>query len=158
MQFLEHRKLNRQEIGAIFKVPEQLMGFDPQTKSLGGGGGQEQVRLMFLENTLWPHCRRIEAALDPIIKSFGPDLCGFFDIEAMPVMQEARRARLDAASKAFAMGVPFNEVNQVFDLGFKELPWGDRAYLPANLQEAPGSRLPTDQPEPSDPPDQSDHI
>src|SRR6266446_5358793 len=139
MQFLENRKLNRQEIGAIFKVPEQLMGFDPQTGSLGGGGAQEQVRLMFLENTLWPHCRRIEAALDPIVKSFGSDLYGFFDIEAMPIMQEARRARLDSASKAFAMGVPFNDINQVYDLGFRKLAWGDRGYLPFNLQEVTSS-------------------
>jgi HK97 family phage portal protein len=149
MQFLENRKLNRQEIGAIFKVPEQLMGFDPQTGSLGGGGAQEQMRLMFLENTLWPHCRRIEAALDPIVKSFGSDLYGFFDIEAMPLMQEARRARLDSASKAFAMGAPFNDINQVYDLGFRELAWGDRGYLPFSLQEvdgqgtAPGGRSET---------------
>jgi len=31
------------------------------------------------------------------------------------------------------MGIPFNELNRVLDLGFKALPWGDDGYLPANL-------------------------
>src|SRR6266849_5261918 len=34
------------------------------------------------------------------------------------------------------MGVPFNESNAVYDLGFKALPWGDTGYLPATWQEA----------------------
>jgi len=45
-------------------------------------------------------------------------------------------------------GRPFNEVNQVYDLGFKDLPWGDTGYLPAMVQEvgvlADGSPLETE--------------
>src|SRR5258706_312927 len=38
------------------------------------------------------------------------------------------------------MGIPFNELNRVFDLGFKALPWGDDGYLPAQLQKlSPGT-------------------
>jgi len=137
LQFLENRKLNRQEIAAIFKVPESLMGFAEQKNALSGGSSIEQERLIFFETAISSHCRRLEAAVAPIIKSFGPDLCGFFDIDSLPIMQQARQNRLDAAAKAFAMGVPFNEINSVLDLGFKELPWGDEGYLPANLQPIP---------------------
>ena len=49
-------------------------------------------------------------------------------------MQEARRARLAAAKTGFDMGVPFNELNRVLDLGFKPLPWGNSGHLAANLQ------------------------
>jgi phage portal protein BeeE len=138
MQFLENRKLNRQEIAAIFKVPESMMGFTESRGQLGGGGGSsiEADKLTFVQNTLTNHCRRLEAALDPVVKSFGPDLYGWFDIEGLPILQDARRQRLDAAVKAFGMGVPFNELNHVFDLGFKALPWGDKGHLPATLQEA----------------------
>ena len=36
-------------------------------------------------------------------------------------MQEARRNRLAIAKVGFDMGIPFNELNRVLDLGFKAL-------------------------------------
>jgi hypothetical protein len=42
---------------------------------------------------------------------------------------------LAAARTGFELGIPFNELNRVLDLGFKPLPWGDRGYLGANLRE-----------------------
>jgi hypothetical protein len=44
------------------------------------------------------------------------------------------RTRLNAAKVGFDMGVPFNELNRAFDLGFKRLPHGDICYLSKNLQ------------------------
>jgi hypothetical protein len=32
------------------------------------------------------------------------------------------------------MGIPFNELNRVLDLGFKPLPWGSVGYLPSKYQ------------------------
>jgi hypothetical protein len=52
---------------------------------------------------------------------------------SLPIMQEARRTRLASAKTAFEMGVPFNEVNRVLDLGFKPLPWGDTGFLSSNI-------------------------
>jgi hypothetical protein len=82
----------------------------------------------------------------PIIRTFGEDLVGWFDIEGLPVMQEARRTRVDSATKVFAMGVPFNEINRTYDLGFPELAWGDKGYLPFSLQPADA----VDSPEPDE--------
>ena len=155
MQFLENRKLNRQEIGAIFKVPESMMGFSEQKHSVGGGSSMEQERLTFIENSISSHCGRLECAVGPILKSFGPDLIGYFDVESLPLLQAARRQRLDAATKAFGMGVPFNEINAVYDLGFKALPWGDTGYLPANLQEAGTAPAGAGQPGPDEPEQES---
>src|SRR5256885_17250953 len=50
-------------------------------------------------------------------------------------MQQAWRTRLTAAKVGFDMGVPFNELNRAFDLGFRPLPHGDNCYLPSQLQE-----------------------
>ena len=33
------------------------------------------------------------------------------------------------------MGVPFNELNQVYDLGFESLPWGNKGYVASSLRE-----------------------
>jgi len=52
----------------------------------------------------------------------------------LPILQDARRQRLAAARTGFEMGVPFNELNRVLDLGFKPLPWGDQGYVSGKLQ------------------------
>jgi hypothetical protein len=36
------------------------------------------------------------------------------------------------------MGIPFNELNRAFDLGFEPLPWGDQGYVPSAMQPAEG--------------------
>jgi hypothetical protein len=41
---------------------------------------------------------------------------------------------ISAAKTGFEMGVPFNELNRVLDLGFKPLPWGDTGYLPSKYR------------------------
>ena len=138
MQFLETRKLLRQEIGAIYKVPESIMGFsESKSSSLSGGGSAlNEEKLTFIQQNLGSKCRRYEAAVGPIIKTFGDDLVGWFDLDSLPIMQDARRARVDTASKVFAMGVPLNDINRVYDLGFPEYKWGKVGMLPFNLQSA----------------------
>ena len=135
LQFLENRKLSRQEIGAVFKVPESMMGFAGQQSALSAGSAIEQDRLTFIENTIGGLCRRLEAAMEPIIKSFDPMLDGWFDLDSLPIMQAARRDRMVTAAQAFGMGVPFNELNQVYDLGFESLPWGNKGYVASSLRE-----------------------
>src|SRR5579862_5121741 len=36
------------------------------------------------------------------------------------------------------MGIPFNELNRAFELGFKPLPWGDQGHIPSAMQPADG--------------------
>jgi HK97 family phage portal protein len=130
LQFLENRKLNRLEIGAVFRVPPTVMGF---SEDANRAVAQEE-RFNFIEQTILPLCARLEAFVEPILKSFGHDLCGWFDADCLPIMQEARRQRGDAASKFFAMGVPLNDINRAFDLGLPQYPWGATGYLPNNFQ------------------------
>jgi hypothetical protein len=59
---------------------------------------------------------------------------GWFDVEALPIMQEALRKRLQAARVAFDMGTPYNELTKIFDLGFKPQPWGNDGFLPTKYQ------------------------
>lgn len=155
-QFVENRKMNRQEIGAIYGVPDAIMGFSEQKSSSlsGGGNAIEQEGVSFIENTIDPLCAHIEAAVDKVVKTFGDDLVGWFDIDSLPIMQAARRARVDTAVKAFGIGATFNDVNAVYDLGFPKYPWGDKSFLPFNLQEITkdgigDTELPSEQAEPA---------
>jgi hypothetical protein len=40
------------------------------------------------------------------------------------------------------MGIPFNELNRSFDLGFGPLPWGDRGYVPTAMQPVEAAQKP----------------
>ena len=156
MQLLETRRFLRQEIGAIFKVPESLMGFtDDKASSLSGGGQAISAeRMQFVEGPVGSLCHRLEDAAAPIVATFGDDLVGWFDVDSLPIMQEARRARLDAGTKAFGIGVAFNDLNAAYDLGFPMYPWGNRSFLPFNLQEVTKDGLGAGEPLPSEDPEQ----
>jgi HK97 family phage portal protein len=137
LQFLQNRKFNRQEICAVFKVPQEVIGFtEDANRSVS-----ESARLNFMENRIAPLCRRLEAAIQPVIDQVvGTDrravrVRGEFHIKSAPVMQAAQRSRIDSGEKLFSMGVPLNTVNTVLDLGLPKLPHGDTAYVPGKLTE-----------------------
>lgn len=128
MQFLENRKFIRQEICAIFGVPQELLGFtEDANRSVS-----DNARLNFVENRLCPLCERILSAVEPILQRF--KVYGFFDIDSLPIMQQARLSRVDTAVKMFGLGVPFNDINRNLDLGFPDYAWHNKGYLPFNLQ------------------------
>jgi len=133
LQFLENRKMNRQEIcAAFFRIPQSLVGFtENANRSIA-----ESERLNFLENSITPLCARLEAAIEPVVKAFGADLVGWFDVESTAIMQSARRSRVDTGVKLFSLGYPANAINKSLDLGLPNLPWGDQGYLPALLEPA----------------------
>jgi HK97 family phage portal protein len=135
LQFLENRKFSRSEICAAFGVPEEIVTSTDHAKYDVMAG----ARLNFIENRVAPLCRRFEAAEQATVKSIDPAASGWFDLDSLPIMQDARRNRLAAAKIGFDMGVPFNELNRVLDLGFRPLPWGNHGYIPTALQPATSS-------------------
>jgi HK97 family phage portal protein len=131
LQFMENRKLNRQEIcAAFFRIPQTLLGFTEDANRAVA----EQESLNFIQNTILPLCARLEAAIEPVIKAFGPHLRGWFDTDSIPLLQKARRSRVETAVKLFGMGYPANAINKALDLGLPHLPWGDKGYVGSALQ------------------------
>jgi HK97 family phage portal protein len=131
LQFLENRKFSRAEICAAFGVPEEILTATDHAKY----DVMQGARQNFIENRVAPLCCRLEAAEDVVVKSLDPSAVGWFDLDSLPIMQQARRNRLMAARTGFDMGIPFNELNRVLDLGFKHLPWGDEGYVGAGMQK-----------------------
>src|SRR2546427_9904881 len=139
LQFLENRKFSRAEICAAFGVPEEIVATSDHNKY----DVMQGARQNFIENRVAPLCGRLEAEEDMTVKGLDPRAVGWFDLDSLPIMQQARRSRLAAAKTGFDMGVPFNELNRVLDLGFKPLPWGNTGFLPSRLkalgETTPGS-------------------
>src|SRR5262249_32020520 len=136
LQFLENRKFSRAEICSAFGVPEEIVATTDHNKY----DVMQGARQNFIENRVAPLCARLEAEEQATVKTLHPNAVGWFDLDALPIMQSARRTRLAAAKTGFDMGIPFNELNRVLDLGFKPLPWGDDGYVGANLQRLPAER------------------
>jgi HK97 family phage portal protein len=130
LQFLENRKFNRAEICAVFGVPEEIV----TTTDFNKYDVMTGARLNFIENRVVPLCRRLEAEEAKTVHAIDPRATGWFDVEALPIMQEALRKRLQSAKVAFDMGTPYNELTKIFDLGFKPQPWGNEAFLPTKYQ------------------------
>lgn len=149
MQYLENRKFSRQEICAIWGVPQEVIGFtEDANRSVG-----ESARLNFIENTCAPHGERLEASFAPLLKAFGNDLYAYFDFDSLPICQAARLTRVNTGTALFAMSVPWNDVNRVLDLGFPDYPWGNQGYLPFSLQPVGSAPAPALQPAPQPTPD-----
>jgi hypothetical protein len=108
------------------------------------------ARLNFIENRVIPLCRRLEAEESVTVKAIDPEADGWFDVEDHPVLAQARRARLAAARAGFDMGIPFNDLNRAFDLGFRPLPWGDKGYIPGGMQPADAGPAPAGNPKAED--------
>lgn len=134
LQFLENRKFSRAEICAAFGVPEEILTATDHAKY----DVMQGARQNFIENRVAPLCCRLEAAEDVVVKNLDASAVGWFDLDSLPIMQQARRNRLMAARTGFDMGIPFNELNRVLDLGFKHLPWGDEGYVAAGMQKVDG--------------------
>jgi hypothetical protein len=134
LQFLANRKFSCTEICTAFGVPEEIITSTNNAKYDVMAG----ARLNFIENRVVPICRRLEAEEDITVKTIDPSASGWFD-EDHPVLTAARRERLTAARTGFDMGIPFNELNAAFDLGFKPLPWGNKGYVPSTMQPADGT-------------------
>src|SRR5207247_4738545 len=111
LQFLENRKFSRAEICAAFGVPEEIVTTTDTAKYDVMAG----ARLNFIENRVAPLCHRLEAEEDATIKSLDPSATGWFDLDSLPILQQARQSRLASARTGFKMGIPFNELNRVLD-------------------------------------------
>ncbi len=147
-KYLEQRKCNRQEICSIFGVPQELLGINEDANRSVG----ESTRLNFVENRIAPFCQRIAAAWETQISAWDKTLKGYFDIDDLPEMQAARRARIASGTALFAMGVPLNTINEELDLGLPPIDHGDVGYLATNLV-AVGTKPKSTQVEASQPAD-----
>jgi HK97 family phage portal protein len=133
LQFLENRKFNRQEICAIFQVPQEIIGFtEDANRSVS-----EQMAANWIHNVIAARARQIAAGLSRLL---GREV--YFDLDDLPEMQAMRRMRVDTGLKLFGMGVPLNDINDALDLGLPEYAWGEVGMLPYSLQPASAAMEP----------------
>lgn len=141
IEWLQQREFSRDEVAAIFGVPDEIMGFGRDTYE-----NFETAYMVFWLLTMKPLVDHRDNVLTrhfthvkPILRageSFSTDL------SEVGVLQEDILPKLDAAEKFWNMGVPYNTVEERLGLGTGPIPGGDIGYLPLNLIPAITSRAP----------------
>ncbi len=121
MQFISGKELWRLEICAVYGVPPTVAGFFGTSGDSSTYAGTEWER--FWQDTAGPLCgKAAEAINEHIAPKFTPTAEAWADVEDLPVVQEMRRSRLDAGAKLWGMGVPLEDVNDLYELGLPPRP------------------------------------
>lgn len=134
MEWLQQREFARDEVGAIFGVPDEIMGFGKDTYE----NFDMAYRVLWLL-TLQPWLTRFDVVLTNHFRRIGqlqPNERIATDLTSVGVLQEDDAPRIDKASKLFAMGVPFNTLDDRLRLGIGPVPGGEIGYLGSSLLPA----------------------
>ena len=123
MDFMNTRRMTREEICAIFGVPPVLVGIlDRATYS-----NFETARFVFWTETIVPLISDLEKKLNHQLANEYDNTRIRFAVEDVGALSRLTTANIQAAQILYGMGVPFNEINQSMGLGLNDIPGGDKA-------------------------------
>jgi HK97 family phage portal protein len=128
IEWLEQRKFSRDEVGAIFGVPDEIMGYGRDTYE-----NFETALKVLWTLTLAPLAGHRDAALTHFFGKVRGDLRPGerieTDLSEVGVLQEDIGPKLEQARNLWNMGVPFNLVDERLGLGIGEISGGDIGYI-----------------------------
>lgn len=130
MDFIETRKLTREEICGIFGVPPILLGIYEKANY----SNAETARKIFWNDTIIPLCDDIQATLNRCVApELGDNLRFTYDISHIDVLQANLETLSTIAAKFFALGIPLNVINKRLGMGFPEIENGDVGWISGKL-------------------------
>lgn len=130
MDFVASRAKVWAEICSAMGVPQPMVGLleDATLANI------ETARRIFWVDTMIPLLRLIRGQLNrQLAEQFGPEWVIDYDISDVEALREDYSKKLEEAAKLFAMGVPFNTINEKLQLGIDPIQGGDIGYLSAGL-------------------------
>lgn len=136
MDFVEQKKLVRDEITGNWRVPKSLFNV---TDQINYATFQGQMK-MFWQYQICPMLRKVEDSINmAYMARFMKAYKIGFDFKNVPAFSEDMKAKAETAQILYSMGFTRNEINEELELGFEEKPWGDEFWVPAGM--APASAL-----------------
>lgn len=141
MEWIEQRKMSRDEVAAIFGVPDEMMGYGRNTYE-----NYAQAERVFWQSTIMPQAHFRDHGLNQHFARYYPRFLNgaefVTDFSGVSALQESEREKLEWAEKYFGMGVPYNTIAEALGLRVPEIQGGDVGYLPSNL--LPAGSAPTE--------------
>jgi HK97 family phage portal protein len=130
MDFVQSRKATWTEIAAAFGTPLAILGFTEDVNL----NNAKTMRKLFWQDTMQPEADLVARQLtSQLAHDFGKDWRVRADYSNVAALQEDLGERLDNARKVWDMGIPFDDINQRFELGFDDVDGGDVGYMSAAL-------------------------
>lgn len=133
IEWLQQREFARDEVGAIFGVPDELMGFGKDTYE-----NFQTALTVFWTLTMTPLVRRRDVTLTHHFRRYGLGLglkeAIATDLSGIGVLQEDLTPKVDLARKMWDMGVPWNTLDAALDLRIGPVEGGDLGYLSSSLK------------------------
>ena len=127
VQWLEQRGTSRDEVGAIYGVPDEIMGYGKDTYENFG-----MALTVYWTLTLKPLTAFRDDALTHHFRVKMPMLAPGerieTDLSSVGVLQEDRLPKVDMATKLWQIGVPFNQLDEQLQLGIGPVPNGDLPF------------------------------
>ena len=130
MEFAELRRMNREEILAVFGVYESLLGL---TANINNSILQEQKK-MFWENTLLPKMEKLENALNMnLVWPYDESIYVAFDKDGIEALKGSQETRARISAMLADRGImTINEIRQKY-FNLSDVDWGNTWYMPLNL-------------------------
>jgi HK97 family phage portal protein len=132
MDWLESRKLTRQEICAVFGVPLPMVGiYDDATLA-----NIDTARRIFWADTIIPFLDDVKESLNMSITPHFGDPAKLqlrYDTSNVEALREDLTAKIDQLKTLTSVGVPLNVAIQRLDLGIDPVEGGDVSLVPATM-------------------------
>ena len=133
MDFMSTRRFSREEVSSVYGVPSALYA-EMNEANLSNA---ETARKVFWLDTIIPLMDELKdemnACLVPDYQASGQRIRIVYDITNVAALQVNLSEKIDNANKLWAMGVPFNTLNQRMELGFDDIEGGDVGYIGSSM-------------------------
>ncbi|MBK8772625.1 MAG: phage portal protein [Rhizobiales bacterium] len=138
IEWIQQREMSRDEVAAVFGVPDEIMGYGRDTYENFG-----QAEKVFWKLTLRPLITHRDMVLThfftvrrPMLK---PGQRIETDLTGIGALQDDKSGSVTMAQSLWAMGAPFNQLDEQLGLGIGpvpggELPFGRAAFDPLAIQ------------------------
>lgn len=131
MDYVEGRKLTREEICAVFRVPPPIVGISENATL----ANLAEYHKSFYEDSVIPLAGILSDAYNRawIWPRWGENYRLSFDFANVPALLPQLISKIDAGYKLHMMGYPINVVNRYLGLGLPAIEGGDVSWAPSNM-------------------------
>lgn len=141
LDFVASRRATWTEICAAFGMSLANLGM---TEAVNLANADAMDRQLW-KNTIIPQLELFKRQFDrQLARQFGDNWRMVPDLTNVAALQDNRNEVLDAATKLFAMGVPFDQINERLELGFEDFEGSNVGYLPTGMIPASFNNLDDD--------------
>lgn len=133
IEWLQQREYSRDEVGAIFGVPDEIMGYGRDTYE-----NFQTAMEVFWTLTLLPMTQRRDVTLTNFFAKHYPNVLRpgeriETDLADVSVLQEDKAPKVEIANKLWRMGIDFNTLDERLNLGIGAVAGGEIAYVDSSV-------------------------